>query len=171
MGLSGAARLETSGSRRWWTERCSSMPYIALRGQRAGSAPLACRLPEGSSSGSYSEEVVRMPRLRLISIVCRKAQDFGGTDKTYIVANSERVWGPVQMRSHHTQDLTAQVTPIPFDGTIQLQVWEQDFGAAPNRDDLLGSHDVPATLLGSGVKELQFKGSGGDYSVFCEVRP
>ena len=108
-----------------------------------------------------------MPRLRLVSIVCRRAQDFNAIDETYILVNGQQVWGPVQMRGHTTRDLTQQVQPIPFEGTATLEVREQD--TPVNQDDSLGAQEVSAELLRAGVKECLFKKGGGDYSVHYEV--
>ena len=107
-----------------------------------------------------------MPRLRLVSIACRRAQDFNATDETYILVDGQQVWGPVELRGHTTQDLQ-EVQPIAFDGTVTLEVWEQD--TPLSKDDRLGAQEISADLVGAGVKECQFKKSGGDYSVYYQV--
>ena len=115
-----------------------------------------------------------MPRLKLISIVCKDQQDWLGGDEPYLLVNGKRVWQAEGVGSGAELSLET-VHEIRFFSTAKVELYEQDAEAAEEEksasDDKLGEWQVGENLIGKGEQALDFKGQGGHYVLKFFVFP
>ena len=100
-------------------------------------------------------ETARRPddyTIDLIRLDCRDAQE--RTDRPFLQVNGERVWGPVDMRTGHGQDIDVSRS---FHRNLFVDLWEEDAGG--HGSDHLGTMG----LVLSGV-QAQVPGGARTYT-------
>lgn len=107
-------------------------------------------------------------QLFLDSLKCHETEDLTGADETYLRANNILVWGPKSMNDGHTKDLTG-LEPIEFQGSVRLDLYDQDGDSPGDDDDHLGKFLVTPAVNGQGSQTHTFKGDGAKYKIKYHV--
>lgn len=110
-----------------------------------------------------------MPQLRLISLHCRKTEDWSGPDEAYLLVKGRRHWGPQSMNDGDAADLSA-TRPVGFQAKARIDLYDEDAGW-PDDDDHLGRTYAREAQAGKGDVEHRFTGDGADYLLTYEVLP
>jgi hypothetical protein len=101
-------------------------------------------------------------RLLFDSLTCYTTEDWTGPDETYLRANNLIVWGPHSMNDGQTEVLTA-LMPIQFQGSVRLDLYDQDGTNPADDDDHLGYVLVTSSCSGLGQQTHVFNGDESNY--------
>ena len=107
-----------------------------------------------------------MARLKLLELRCFESEDSGG-DEAYIMVGGSKVWSTDEIENGETASLRS-VAPIPFSGSVDVELWDEDTGVFDS-DDNLGKMSVGDALVGEDEQEFRFDQDGADYLMIYTV--
>ena len=116
---------------------------------------------------TQSSKECQMPQIQLKSITCEITEDFTGPDEAILIVNGTPVFGPFQINSSQTVDLS-NVDSISFGLFATISLLEQDSGPF-DADDHLGTISVANSQVDGGSQEGVFNLSGALYRLSYEV--
>jgi hypothetical protein len=77
------------------------------------------------------------------------------------------VWATDKISSGESASLRS-VNPIPFKGSVEVALWDEDTGLFDS-DDNLGKCTISASVAGQDEQDYRFKGDGSDYLLVYKV--
>ncbi|NEP17290.1 MAG: hypothetical protein F6J97_10340 [Leptolyngbya sp. SIO4C1] len=107
-----------------------------------------------------------MANLKLISLECKKTEDWSGADEPYLRVNGNNVWGPISL--NNGQSATVDRT-VEFSQTAEIALYDQDVGSWFDTDDHLGTLAANTDQVGQGEQRGRFNKDGADYTLTWEV--
>lgn len=107
-----------------------------------------------------------MARLKLLELRCFESEDSGG-DEAYITVDGDKVWSIDEIENGETASLRS-VNPIPFGGSVDVELWDKDTGIFDS-DDHLGKATVSDDLVGEDEQEFRFDKDGANYLMIYAV--
>jgi hypothetical protein len=107
-----------------------------------------------------------MARLKLLELRCFETED-SGKDEAYLMVAGSKVWSTDGIKSGQTVSLRA-VAPVPFEGTVEVSLWDEDTGLFDS-DDNLGKFHVSDESIGEDEQEYRFNQDGADYLLIYTV--
>lgn len=107
-----------------------------------------------------------MTTLQLISIECKRMEDFTGSDTPYLRIKGNEVWRD-RMKNEDSRDLRRLPT-ILFSGKARITLMEGDTGFLDDDDDL-GTTYAYKWMAGKDDQEHHFTGDGSHYILTFQV--
>ncbi len=109
-----------------------------------------------------------MARLKLLELRCFETED-SGQDEAYLMVAGSKVWSTDGISKGDSASLRA-VPPVPFDGTVEVSLWDEDSGMFDS-DDNLGKFHVSEESIGEDEQEFRFDQDGANYLLIYTVLP
>ena len=107
-----------------------------------------------------------MARLKLLELRCFTTED-SGKDEAYLMVAGSKVWSTDGIRKGETVSLRAVAT-VPFEGTVEVSLWDEDTGLFDS-DDNLGKFHVSDESIGEDEQEYRFNQDDADYLLIYSV--
>lgn len=107
--------------------------------------------------------------MRIITLHCNQTEDDTGSDEIRLWVSGTRSRDYYRdMNNGQTWDINDEVE---FTTRARVEVWDQDAGRWWDPHDRLGTHVIPASMVGEGIKSAIFNAYGSNYDLQYEVIP